>query len=297
MSDSKNERIKEIMVGIFVSAIFLGLAVFTIVISGTTLFRNSDFEIEVIIPDAMGLRKNDLVIAKGTTVGNVTDVFYARDGVHVKALLYAPVAFYEDYDITVVSTSILGGRQLQIFEGNIAKPVVENVKYLKGSKPADIMEDATAAIKRVRDFLDTDALGNLQSFTKDIAAISDRLSKGEGTLGKLLSSNDEVYTNLNEAVANIRSITGRLESGEGTLGRLLSTDDTVYSDLQKAIANLRLISDRLESGEGTLGKLLSSDASLYDNIDGTVSDVRELIDDFREANTLTTFTSLLFSGF
>ena len=332
MSNSRSEQIKEVIVGVFVTVIFLGLAAFTIVISGATLFRNNNFEIEVVIPDAMGLRKNDLVIAKGTTVGDVTDVFYNQDGVHIKALLRAPVVFHEGYDITVVSTSILGGRQLHIFEGNPENSIVENTKQLKGRKPADLFEDATAAVKRVRDFLDTGTLDNLENFSKNISEISDRLNNGEGTLGKLLSSNDEVYTNLNAVVSNIRSITDRLESGEGTLGRLLSNDDTIYTDLQKTVSNLseitgrlregegtlgkllsddetvyadlkktmenlRLISERLETGEGTLGKLLSSDTSLYDNIDGSISDIRELLDDVREASTLSTFTSMLFSGF
>ena len=125
MKNKNRELAAELAVGALVALIFAGLAVFTIAISGKNLFRKNVFQIETVMPDAMGLRPNDPVIAKGTTVGSVTKVFYDRDGVHVQAQLEAPVEFHEGYEITVVSTSILGGRQLVLKEGDETSPVVE----------------------------------------------------------------------------------------------------------------------------------------------------------------------------
>ena len=73
-------------------------------------------------------------------------------------------------------------------------------------------------------------------------------------------------------VANLRTISDRLERGEGTLGRLLSKDDQLYRDAAQTIANLRAATDRLEKGEGTLGKL-SRDETLYQDIKGLVGDL------------------------
>jgi len=366
-SCSSREAKVEFIVGIFVTVLLVALGVFTIVVSGTSFFKDGNFKIVVVLPDAMGLRRNDPVIAKGTTVGTVGDVYYAKDGVHVAAELTAPVVFHEDYTITVVATSILGGRQLVLNEGTPDLPEVSSNTELIGLKPGDIMEDATLAVKRIREFLDTDALSNLEKVANDLKDISGRLNRGEGTIGKLLSSNDEVYTNLNATAANLRSMTDRLEAGEGTLGKLLSSNDEVYTNLNATVANLRTMTDRLEAGEGTIGKLLSSndevytnlnatvaslrsitdrldagegtigkllssddevytnlnatvanlrivtdrlangegtlgklmsrDSKMYDNIDGAVTDVRELLDDAREASTLSTFSSVIFSGF
>ena len=266
----------DILVGLFVTLIFLALATFTIVVSGSTLFKDSQFTIEVVMPDAMGLRRNDFVISKGTTVGTVSDVFYARDGVHVVAELDAPVVFFEDYSITVVPTSILGGRQLVINEGTATRPRVDDVMKLEGEQPSDMMADATIAIAKLKNFLETDALENLRDFSEDLSEMSDRVNRGEGTLGKLLSENDEVYTNLNAAVASIRDIATRLEAGEGTLGKLLSSDDEVYTNLNATVANLRDITTRLEAGEGTLGKLLSADDEVYTNLNATVANLRDI---------------------
>ena len=73
------------------------------------------------------------------------------------------------------------------------------------------MEDATEAVARVREFLETDALTNLYTFSESLKVLGLRLENGEGTLGRLLSSDDEMYTNLNAAVANIKLISDRLE--------------------------------------------------------------------------------------
>lgn len=294
---SNREARVEVIVGLFVALILLALGVFTIVVSGASLFRNSNFKIQVVMPDAMGLRRNDPVIAKGTTVGTVSDVYFAREGVHVVADLVAPVQFHEDYSITVVATSILGGRQLVLNEGDATLPVVTDVLKLRGQRPSDIMEDATAAMQKIRSFLETDTLSNLQAVSDDLSDISGRLNRGEGMLGRLLSSDEAMYTDLSATVANLRAMTDRLEAGEGLLGRLLSSDEEVYADLSATVANLRVVTDRLVTGEGTLGKLLAPDSRMYDNIDGAVTDVREMLDDAREANTLSTFTSILFGGF
>ena len=123
MSNSaKRETAVELAVGLFVAIVFTGLAVFTIAISGKNLFRKEVYRIEAVMPDAMGLRRNDPVIAKGTTVGSVSEVYYDKDGVHVKAQLDAPVEFHEGYEITVAATSILGGRQLMLREGDASAP-------------------------------------------------------------------------------------------------------------------------------------------------------------------------------
>ena len=299
MSDQKKNRElgTELAVGAFVAAVFIGLAVFTIVISGKNLFRDNVFEIETVLPAAMGLRRNDPVIARGTTVGAVTDVRYREDGVHVKAQLEAPVVFHEGYDVTVVSTSILGGRQLVLREGDENAPVVEDVLHLTGSKPADLFEDATAAVGTIREFAENGALDDLRDFIANLRTVGENLASGEGTLGHLLSRDDALYTNLYAVVENIKLVTDRLEQGQSSLGKLLAEDSKAYDDLEATLDNLKKISDRLEKGEGTVGKLLSSDTEVYDNLNGTLTDARELLDDLREANTLSTFTSLLFSGF
>ncbi len=348
----------EAMVGLFVAVVFLGLAVFTIVISGSALFRKNQFPIEVVMPDAMGIRANDPVIARGTTVGAVDDVFYDRDGVHVKAMLKAPVVFREGYKITVVSTSILGGRQLVLEEGADGAPEVKDLMRLKGEKPADLFDDATKIVNHVsegegplgkiiydeamasnlvetianlrqvsadisnmtariqtgegllgRAFYDdrlgedvSAAVADIRSIAADISNMTAKARSGEGVLGKLVYD-DELAGRLTNIVASVEAasfdisnITARATSGEGLLGRLIYDDELGYK-LTNIVANLETVSARLGNGEGTLGKLLSEDDEMYRNLNGLLLDGRELIDDFREASPVSTFSSFVFGAF
>ncbi len=157
------------------------------------------------------------------------------------------------------------------------------------------------------------------------AAVAERLDRGEGTLGRLLSKDDAVYADLKQTLANAAAISARIERGEGTLGRLTAKDDALWGDLTNAVANvraataklkdgegllgrafndaaladdaaklvanLRAVSERLEKGEGTLGKLVA-EREMYDEVNAVIKDVRQIIDNYRDTTPITTFGAL-----
>jgi phospholipid/cholesterol/gamma-HCH transport system substrate-binding protein len=81
--------------------------------------------------------------------------------------------------------------------------------------------------------------------------LADRLERGEGTLGKLLT-NDEVYQKLDSALANINAVTKNLEEGKGTLGKLIN-DDTAYEKLNTALSGLSGTLDKIDQIRLTVG--------------------------------------------
>ncbi len=157
------------------------------------------------------------------------------------------------------------------------------------------------------------------------AAVAERLDRGEGTLGRLLSKDDAVYADLKQTLANAAAISARIERGEGTLGRLTARDDALWGDLTNAVANvraaseklksgegllgralgdaaladdaaklvanLRAVSERLEKGEGTLGRLMT-EREMYDEVNAVIKDVRQIIDNYRDTTPITTFGAL-----
>ncbi|MGI6497022.1 MAG: MlaD family protein [Kiritimatiellia bacterium] len=350
-SSSRQLVTMEAMVGLFVAIVFIGLAVFTIVVSGATLFGKKPMRIGVDLPDGMGIRDHDPVIVRGVSVGTVDTVYYHHGMVHVEAQLVAEVQIHEGYHVTVVSTSILGGRQLVLKEGDPSRPLVKDVMSLQGSPPADLMADATKIVNHVssgegplgkivydesvasnlvglisnfriasadlsnftaqvtsgegllsRIAYDTafasdieEAVANLRIIAADLTNATARLQAGEGALGRLLYD-DKLGDDLAGAVADIREISGRLERGEGSLGKLLSSDDAVYTNLSAAVASLKEAADRLERGEGSLGKLMNED-DLYNDIGGLVRDARVTLDDMRESSPISTFATIFFGAF
>ena len=326
------EMSREIVVGAFLVMILLGLGYFTIILSGGTWFTRK-LPLEVVFKDVMGLRESDSVVVRGMPVGKIKTLLLKEDGVHVILAIDPdkPVHMKKDYRITIVSTSILGGRYLQIKEGSKEHPDLPADTMFFGQQPYDLMEDAAEVVNAAKAGLtEGGIIDNVKVASEQLREVAVRMNSGQGTIGRLMSGDDTLYKDLSSTVASLKTVSERLEKGEGTLGKLLSNDDTLYKDLSSTVASLKEITGRLEKGEGTLGKLLSSDNRLYDDLSAsvasfrsvaeglekghgvigrllqddtlyleleeTITELRATIDDFRETAPLTTFSSVLFGS-
>jgi phospholipid/cholesterol/gamma-HCH transport system substrate-binding protein len=327
----ERELTMEVLVGAFIVMIFLGLGYFTIILSKEAYFRKR-VEMHVRFDNVMGLSSGDQVVARGMPVGKVKSLKLAKEccGVLVTLQLDESVDMHEDYKISIVGTSILGGRQLQISEGTEARPTVSLALY-EGRRPYDLMDDAAAIVNAAREGLvEGGAIEHIQQAASNLSAVVSRIAAGEGTLGRLLGDDGSLYDDFSGTVASLREVAGRLERGEGSVGQLLADDGEVYKDLAGALASLREVSDRVASGTGTLGRLLSEDDDLYDDLRGavaalrkvserlvdgegalgkvltddrlynevteTVTEIRAVVDDLREASPVSTFSSIFFGA-
>jgi len=255
------ELMMEVIVGGFMVLIFLGLVYFTIILSRERWFQTK-YTVEVIFRDVMGLRVGDSVVVRGMPIGKVKHLDLRRDGVHVFGMLDQPVHLRQDYRIRVVSTSILGGRYLQIHEGSDSAPELPEDTVCRGEEAYDLMADAAEAVNALK---------------------------------KALTEKGGILDNFKDAMAKIQIVADRLESGKGTLGKLLSEDDTLYRDLSSTVSSLKNITGKIEKGEGTIGRLVQEDG-IYNDVKATVKEVRGAVDDFRENTPVVTFTSILFGA-
>lgn len=261
----ERELTVEIVVGVFMVAVIVGLASFTFVLSGKK-WGEEKHEMTVLFSDVMGLKVRDSVIVRGMPLGSVTDLELDQDLglVRVGVTVSKKLTMREGYKVAVVSTSILGGRVLDVFEGPDKAKKLEDGAELYGQDPHDLMTDAAELVSAAKEGL-----------------------VGEGG----------VIDALRDATVNIKVITDRLAGGEGTMGKLLSEDDQLYNDLSAAVASIREIAERMEKGEGMIGKLMSEDNTLYNELEKTVKEARAVMDDMRETSPVVTFTSVFFGAF
>ena len=295
----KKSRIQEtsveVTVGAFMFMILLALGFFTIVLSRENVFSKS-YSMTVLFQDVRGLREGDNVFVRGVDVGKIKTLTVEPAGVRVKVTLDQEVLLHEDYSIEILPSSVLGGRFLNINVGSPEKPVVAADTVFAGEMPTDLIDEATRAVKMVREALDEGGVvENLKTSMAQIKEITTKLNEGEGTLGKLLTDK-KVYDDITEITTNLKEVSQRLGDGKGTLGKLLSEDDTLYNDLSAAASSIREITDQISSGEGTLGKLAKDD-ELYEEAKLLLNELRATIDDFRETTPITTFTSIFFGAF
>ncbi|HMP90799.1 MAG TPA: MlaD family protein [Kiritimatiellia bacterium] len=285
----------ELTVGFFVFAILGALILFTIVLSYDNIFTRS-YRMEVVFDNVTGLIRGDKVYLQGVDVGRVNSLEITPDGVKVELTLKYNVQLREDYNIAVKSSSVLGGKYISIYEGTKEARLLDENFTPAGKAPVDFMVEASEALSSLRNSLENGGiLGNLESTMGSLKVITERLEKGEGSIGKLLTE-EEVYNDLRQVVADLKDVSGRLSRGEGTIGKLLSSDESIYNDLKETLANINASVGKISAGDGTLGKLINDD-SLYNELMKALAELRAMFDDIRETSPVTSLTSIFFGAF
>ncbi len=333
------QMMTELVVGVFLLAIFAGLFWFTIILMRQNIFVKK-YAVQVRFQEVMGLQDGDNIVVRGMPVGKVTKLVLGQtrdEGVTVIGELSAPLQLRTDYRARIITTSILGGRYMEIEEGTPQADVLADTTHLRGESPVDLMEEATALVHDLKRSLNEGGvLKNLEATMEEVRGVVTKLNQGEGTLGKLITEKalyedltaitkdlreasaqvnqvvtgvnrgegtigkllkeDRVYNDLARLSSNLVAISDRLNEGKGTLGKLLSEDDQLYQDLSATAASLKKITAQVENGEGLLGRLIQDD-SLYTDAQAAIKELRAAIDDFRETSPITSFTSILFGAF
>ena len=288
MSGKRNDAFSEAVVGLFMLAVLALLVYFTIVISGVDVLQGrAKVSARVTFTDVGGLKDHDSVMYRGTKVGAVERIDLSPSNLVVHIEVDRSVVLRESYRIAVCNLSMLGGNYLLLEEGAGRALPLETTAFV-GERPTDWMSDVSAIARDLKDFIGGGELKaivtNLEAASADVKTVTERIARGEGTIGKLLSEDDTVYADLQKTVSNAGEISERLRNGQGLVGKLLSTNDTVYADLQQTLANAAEISARLRNGEGLVGRLLAKDDPVYANLDGAIASFRRACDsmDFSE---------------
>lgn len=260
----KSRKIKElsmeVMVGTFMFAVIFVLCVFTIVLSRENFFQKT-FPFEVVFEDIMGLRDGDNVVVRGMTIGKVKSMLMKEDGVHIIAALQYPIFLKTDYKAEVIATSVLGGRYLQIYEGKPSAPPLPAGEKVRGEKPNDLITLVSAV-------------------ADDVKSITEKIRKGEGTLGQLVYD-DTLYNDVRDLVHDLKTAV---------------EERNLLVNLESSLENMSQISEKINSGEGTLGMLVNDD-TLYVEAKKMIQDVRMTVDDLRETSPIVTFSSIYFGAF
>lgn len=296
----RNDVTTEIVVGAFMFIILVILLTVTVVISQNKLFRKS-YSLTATFSNIGGLKEGEPIFLRGVKVGYVEqiDISEEKPGVDVKMYLTQPFKLYEDYEIFVEASSMLGGMRLVVDEGTpqLKELSEKDMTNLEGRPATDVLREAGKVIEMIRKSLVEDGtLDNLSEVTENLSEITAKIKNGEGTVGRLIM-NDDLYAEAQELMENLsaasddikvvskdaRSISQRLAAGEGTLGKLLSKDEQAYMNLTNTLEQISLAStdarkimSRLEKGEGTIGKLMSKDDQIYNDLKEAIASLKDV---------------------
>jgi len=341
MGKRKSEAFNEAIVGLFMVVVVLLLAYFTIVISGVDIVRGDQkVMVRVVFDQVGGLKNHDNVMYRGTKVGKVERVEVTASNLVVHASVDRNVILRESCQIFVRNLSMLGGNFMMLEEGEGARLPLEGTLF-RGVTPTDWMQDVSSVAQNLKRLTE---MAEVKTIVTNVAAVSqkanefmdrakqiadkaqtivDRVERGEGTVGKLLSSDASAYDDFRTTLAEAKEavVTAKVSFAEvkgaftevKSLAGKLNRDETVENlhagvaafrkaaeslDLKETVAkadalmaNLNDVALKLKNGEGTLGRL-ATDEKLYEELNGLIRDVRQVLDNYRDTTPITTFSSL-----
>lgn len=287
MSGKKhNDSFANMLTGIFMLVVLAVLIYFTIVISGVDIvFGRARVSAAIDFAQVGGLKDHDSVMYRGTKVGTVEHIDLSPSNLVVHIDVDKSVILREGYKINVRSLSLLGGNFLELEEGDGAVIDLATTR-LKGITPSDWMSDISNVAKNLSEITGQAAIGgivsNLLATTEKARLLAERLERGEGLLGKLMTSDDTLYRELNATVTNAAAISvdlrktaanaailsERLKNGEGTLGKLFDPKDTLHADLSAALTSFRKACEAFDMGEakGDIKEIVAGAKNLMDNL-------------------------------
>lgn len=168
-------------------------------------------------------------------------------------------------NIKLVSAKITSG------EGTIGRLINDPQLY---DDARDVVNELKASIK------DRQLLTNLEKSAANLEEMTDKINRGEGTVGKLIND-DTLY---NDAAAIVTDLRASIQERQ------------LLANLEKSMSNIEEVTEKINNGKGTIGRLINDD-DLYKEIKRTISDARAALDDLRETSPITTFSSVFFGAF
>ena len=208
----------------------------------------------------------------GVKVGKVKNVVVSEKNkkpVEVTMQIDEGVAIYDTYVARVVLSSLIGKAALVI-----------EMHYTPESKR--LKSGATIPLTAETVSLDA-VLVEARKAVEDVRTLTAKARAGEGTLGKLLAS-EEAYEEIRRALQSVRTtfenastITAAIKDGNGAMARLINDPalgervDGAVTEVRGAFANANTVLQDVKDGKGAVGRLMTDDG-LGQRVDSAVTE-------------------------
>ena len=224
----------EFKVGLFV---FLALLIFFVIV-----FSISDFSLKqgytflVRFNFVNGLEAAAPVRLAGVKVGEVKEIRVSKDHPPVEVLLWlkkgTPVG--KDSRVYIGSLGLLGEKYIEISPGD-SPALIKPGETIIGSDPISVQElshlgkEAISKVNKVAGNLeeiigDEEMRGNIKEIIRDSKQLSQQLNV--------------VVSEANQSLFNLNLIFERINKGEGTIGKLLS-DEGLYNEIRDLVQDVK----------------------------------------------------------
>ncbi len=268
----KNTAVK---LGIF---IFIG---FVLIITAVFLIGNKEsmfsktLTIKAYFKTIEGLRKGAPVRLSGIDVGSIKDIQIVgneKGQVEVTMRLNADAQrFIKTNTRAAIETEgLVGNKVINLMLSPLEAPVISDGGSIQGVEPLAfgvIIEEAQGT------------LGYIKDMTKNLSEIIQKVNEGNGSIGKLINSN-ELYNNTNSLIItadkSLGSISNKLDTVQIVVNSLLSGVQNIVQNVDKVVTDVDKVILDVQSGKGLLGELIKQKSPLdstFHTIMGNLIDI------------------------
>ncbi len=240
MNPPTNKR--AIIVGLFIIIGLLFLVGGILTIGNLHSTFQKKLTISTIFGDVNGLQSGNNIWFSGVKIGTVKKVeFYGESQVKVIMNINIESRQYirKDAKVKISSDGLIGNKILVIYGGTQLSPEIEEGDTLFNERMMST----------------EDIMNTLQQNNLNILTLTNKLAKGEGTIGKLLTS-DSIYNSiaatinsLKQASANAQVLIASLSdfgaklNKKGTLANDLVTDTVMFNSVKTSVLKIQSIAD------------------------------------------------------
>lgn len=286
---------KELKIGVFVIVVLCATFFIVNYLRGRDLFGNENDYIAY-YDNIQTLTASAPVMVKGYQAGAVSHIEYLPETGNFKVVCSVDKDFAVPVDskITLYSTSIMGGKGIEIVLGE-SQEIAEDGAVLASDSAADmltvlgenigpllegidsLMDSLSVTVSGVNRLLGdsnqkylSSILKNLDKTVKEaekiVAAVdSDKIGDFVNDLTALSDQISPIIVKLDSAMTGLDSVAGELAE----------------SDIKGLVDSVNSLLKQIQDPDGTLGKILN-DGAVYDSVEELINDVTSLVNAIKE---------------
>ncbi|NOX97489.1 MAG: MCE family protein [Nitrospirae bacterium] len=207
-------------VGIFFLVAVLIMVILLESVQNKPLFRK-EYSLRTYFHSVRGLERGDSVRLAGLKVGEIKNITIAGDKVEVLMAINKGVPVRADSRAAIKMVGLLGGRYLGLSLGSPSSPLLEPDSVVSSLTSPDMDE----------------LLVKVNTIVSEVQKFTGVLDDNKDNIRTILSSLSASSPQLKESLERLGKITEKIEKGEGTLGKLIN-DDTLYLETKKTVQEI-----------------------------------------------------------
>jgi phospholipid/cholesterol/gamma-HCH transport system substrate-binding protein len=262
---------REVQVGVLVVAALAVLASAVFMIGQQDLLFSRKARYSIRFASVSGLVEGSMVQLNGVTVGSVQEVVLPQDmgqnEITVRIAIDKRHAqrIREDSAARIKTMGLIGDKYVALTSGSPEFPQIPPGGEIPTAEQTSVDQLIASG---------EDVMHNVVSISHSLAAVLERMERGEGLLGELTvrsAEGDELRRSLVASLDSVEKLARDVERGRGPLGRLIH-DEALAERLASAVTRLDATLAQAQDGEGLLPHLLA-DAETRQRFDRALTDL------------------------